>query len=72
VVDSEVGDDDSGAFGNGDNRTRPDQLLALDGGQPPSLGMGPPRAGIKVTLSLPGAVVLPWRAFAGALARTGW
>ena len=24
------------------------------------------------TLSLPGAVVLPWRAFAGALARTRW
>ncbi len=72
MVDSEVGND-PGAFGNGDNRTRPDQLLALDGGgQPPSLGMGPPRAGIKVTLSLPGAVVLPWRAFAGALARTGW
>jgi hypothetical protein len=48
VVDSEVGDD-PGAFGNGDNRTGPDQLLALDGGgQPPSLGMGPPRAGIKV------------------------
>jgi hypothetical protein len=48
VVDGEVGDD-PGALGNGDHRTRLDQPTALDvGGQPASLGMGPPRAGIKV------------------------
>jgi len=48
VVDGEVGHDPD-ALSNGDHRTRLDQLLALGiGDQPASLGMGPPRAGIKV------------------------